>query len=308
MTPAQLSQAVREAFAYAARYVATIAANNPAATASFALGRPDIDTVLQQALDSAAEIADEAVREAWGSAPMGTYLEWLLIDVERQYQGLAALKADIRAAWNSVPKAVFVPGVTPPGTNPTTQAGHARALAIRDAILGYGSSAAMRSRLTAEVAATAAATARELAEGQERAEAGEQVYKQWRTSHQPPDAHTCHWCRNLNGVTVPLGASFPAGEAADLTGHGRLTQPPRLYHKRLPGPPRHPRCRCRIVIVSGPVSAVQGIAAAPQPVQGFLEASDVRDLPGDQYQALTSFLEGASHELGKALARLREAT
>jgi hypothetical protein len=319
VTPAELSQAVREAFAYAASYVAVIAGNNPTGTAAFVLGRPDVDAVLQQSLDAARELAQDAVREAW-HGPEGAYLEWLLADVARQYAALTLLRADVRAAWNSVPQAAFVPGVTPPGVNPTTEAGQHRAEAIRQAILGFGSSLALRSRLTAEVAGTASATVGVMAGGEEQREAGEVVYKQWLCSSQPPDERTCPWCCALNGIVVPLHTAFPSGEPADLTGHGRLTRPPRWYRGWLQGPPRHPRCRCRIVIITPPEGVAseaggQGAspggaspgagAGAPRAAPGFLAAADIRALPEARYQALMHFLGAATLELEQALARLR---
>jgi hypothetical protein len=332
VTPEELSRSVREAFAYAARYIGLLVQNNPQGSASALLTRPDVDAVLQETLDRARETAAEAVRQAWAAAggPPHDYLSWLVDDVDRSYDALGRLRAEIRAAHTSVETRHFRAGVTPPRQAPVAESARERAAHVRAAVLQVGFELALRNRLSLESAAVAARTEKEIADGTLREESGERVWKQWRCSSwpAPPDARTCHWCRALNGMVVPLHGNFPAGEPADLAGHGRLTRPPRLYHGVLRGPPRHPRCRCGAVIVADlpppqagqvPSGSGQGgakTAAAPhQKVSGspdrpgsgsLLAASDVRELPEDKYQALLHFLKAATHELGQALSRLRK--
>lgn len=293
MTPAELSRQVRAAFAYAARYLSTLATEVPSVTAT--LSRPDVTEVLQQALDSAQEIAQDAVRQAWGGGPETQYLRWLLADVERSYSSLSLLRAEIRVAWLS-------------------SEGADRADAVRRAIMDHASGLALRNRLSAEVAAVAARTEAQLASGEQRELAGERVFKQWLCRTSPPDPQTCHWCRALHGMIIPLGEDFPAGEPVDLTGHGRLTHPPKWYRKILRGPPRHPRCRCRIVIitslpdseVSSEVSSQGTPGSVPATTTGgFLAAADIRAMPESRYQAALHFVEAAVHELGQLLSRLR---
>jgi hypothetical protein len=333
VTPEELSRAVREAFAYAARYVSLLVQNNPAGAAGELLSRPDVDAVLADTLDRAREAAAEAVRQEWaaGGGPQHDYLSWLTDDVDRSYEALGRLRTEIRRAHAAVPQRHFEPGTSTPGTAPAAESARERAAAVRDAVLHTGSELAQRSRLTLEVASAAAVTFREIEEGTQQAMAGAHVWKQWqcRSWPAPPDARTCHWCRALNGFIVPLHGNFPPGSPADLSGHGRLTRPPRLYRGMLQGPPRHPRCRCRIKILRQlPASPVpsgtggQGGAAAAAPLHGavgrtgppggledpgsLLAAADIRALPEDKYQALAAFLKAATHELGQAVARLRK--
>lgn len=278
---------MQAAFAHAARYLSALTAGDPHGSAAALLTRPDVDAELKQALDSGRQLAQDAVREAWGGAPRHQYLDWLLSDVDRSYNSLAVLRAAVRVGWHSSPD-------------------HAsRADAVCRAVLAHGADLALRNRLSAESATTAARTQAELASGEQLDQAGEQAWKRWECSHNPPDDRTCHWCRSLHGMTIPLHAQFPAGEPADLTGHGRLTQPPRLYRGVLPGPPRHPRCRCRVVVTTI-LEPVESEAGGQETMPVFLAAASVRALPEDRYQALAHFLEAAVHELGQVLGRLRE--
>ncbi len=334
MTPEELSRDVREAFAYAARYIGLLVQNNPQGSVSGLLTRPDVDAVLQETLDRARETAADAVRQGWAEAggPPHEYLSWLVDDIDRSYDALGRTRAEIRAAYASAPARHFRPGVTRPGSTPLAESARDRAEAVRRAVLGIGTAIALRNRITLEVALAAARTQREIAAGTLREESGERVLKQWWCSSDPPDDRTCHWCRILHKVAVPLHGNFPAGQPADLTGHGRLTRPPRLYHGMLPGPPLHPGpCRCEIKIIADLPPAPEGevpsgsgqggakTAAAPhQKVSGsseqsgltgsgsLLAASDIRELPEDRYQALLHFLKAATHELGQVLGRLRK--
>jgi hypothetical protein len=91
----------------------------------------------------------------------------------------------------------------------------------------------------------------------------------------------------------------------DLSGHGHLTQPPKPYRGALQGLPLHPRCRCRLAIVTeaahdhAPPPAV--VPAAPV----FITAAAIRAMPEARYQGLIAFLQAALHELSQVLARLR---
>lgn len=303
MTPAELSREVRAVFAYAARYLSQLAESDPHGSAANLLTRPDVEAVLHEALDRGRELAQDAVREAWGGGPRHEYLDWLLTDVDRSYDSLAVLRAAVRVSWLSSP----------------THAG--RAEAVKNAVLAHGTDLALRNRLAAEVAAPAARAQAEIAQGEELQSAGVRVWKQWRCrcTGNIPDERVCHWCRALHGMVIPLHANFPMGEPHDLTGHGRLTRPPRLYHGVLAGPPRHPRCRCHIKILTdleqaGVASGAGGQEAAPatspvvrQATPGFLTAADIRAVPESRYQALVHFVEAAVHELGQVLGRLRRA-
>lgn len=289
MTPVELSSEIRAAFAYAARYLFTLAESDPHVSAADLLARPDVDAALHQVLDRGRELAQDGVRSAWGSQPHSEYLEWLLADVDRSYDSLAVLRAGIKEAWRNAP--------TPAE----------RALTVKWAVLAHGEDRAVRNRLSAEVAAVATVTEAELAKGAALELAGEKAWKRWRCRSDPPDEQTCHWCRALHGMVIPLNASFPAGEAADLTGHGRLTKPPKLYHGVLRGPPRHPRCRCGIIIITSlPAHEPAPLAASLAP-PGFVTAADIRAIPEGPYQALLHFLEAAVHELGQVLGRIKKA-
>jgi hypothetical protein len=65
--------------------------------------------------------------------------------------------------------------------------------------------------------------------------------KRWQVTAADP----CPACAALHGQTVPLSEEFD--HRAGATAHYR---PPRVY-RDLHAPPRHPNCRCRLILVAG---------------------------------------------------------
>jgi hypothetical protein len=321
-----LGDAVVQALAEAAGYLALVTTVNPLGSAETLLARPDVDAVLQGALDEARQAAEDAVRQAWYDAggPDDATLGRLLDDVGRIFDGLAHLRGVVRAAHASVPQRRFVRGVTPPGEHPSARAAEERGRAVRDAVLGWARKAALRARMAASVAEGHGGTAAALADALAREKAGERLMKRWRAHTESPSC--CVWCRRLDGVTIGLRESFapylgtavampqrcerrvasPAGvRRYGLPEGARIiyTHPPRPYHGQLQGPLLHPFCRCWLEIVrAGDGTAV--VAPAPAEPSGFVSADDVRDMPEEAYQADLAFLRAAAHELDQVLKRL----
>jgi hypothetical protein len=246
------------------------------------LARPDVEAMAAQALEDARELVAVQLESEWNSAEASqtAYYQHLLDDIEARYASPAHLRGLIRHAHASVPQAHFIVGVTPPGSVPSMEAAVQRAAAVRHAIMGFSQDVTHRHALTFQVARTAARTAALLEEGAEREAAGEQLRKRWVAKK---DGKTCMWCRFLDGTTVPL-------------------------HGMLPGPPLHPRCRCRIVLVTVQQEGGQATpgqrSPAPQVAGEHLAASDIRAMPEPRYRSLMAFLRAAAHELGLVLRRL----
>jgi len=118
--------------------------------------------------------------------------------------------------------------------------------------------------------------------------------KRWEVRSATP----CPACAALHGTTVDLDAQFDAtaGRTADYS-------PPRVWQD-LHGPPRHPNCRCRLVLDPSEAStALRHQAAQPTPGRAaHLAAADIRRMPEAQYQALSTFLAAAVARL-KALLK-----
>lgn len=267
-----------------ARYVSLIIEADPGISAGDLLSRPDVGAVLADALAEAHAAVSALVEQSWLSRaePDATYRS-LLADAARQYAALSHLRALVRQAHASARPAE-------------------RPAAARQAVLGWARQAAIRSGLTVAVAEQAAETAATLAEAHARRAAGEHVFKRWTARR---DGTACHWCRKLDGVTIGLEDSFLPylGGAADLSGHGRLTQPPKPYRGELQGPPLHPHCRCKLMVVTeiGTPGELRARPAAAVPV---FTAAQIRAMPAHKYQAMMSFLGAALHELGQMLHRL----
>jgi hypothetical protein len=324
-----LGDAVMQALAEAAGYLALVTRVNPLGSADAMLARPDIDAVLQGALDEARSAAEEAVRQAWygAGAPASddATLGHLLDDIDRIFGALAHLRGVIRTAHASVGPARFTRGVTQPGDHPSARAAEERGTAVRDAILGWARKAGLRSRMAVSVAAGHGGTAAVLADALAREARGEKLLKRWRAHVERPSC--CIWCRRLDGVTIGLRESFapylgtavalpqqqerkvatPAGARRYRLPEGSriiYTHPPRLYHGQLQGPLLHPFCQCWLEIVRTGEPAGGSPAAAPAEPAGFVSAGDVRDMPEDVYQADLAFLQAAAHELDQVLKRL----
>jgi hypothetical protein len=320
-----LNASLHGIFAQLADYIALVVRNNPFGSADALLARPDVEAMLAQALEDARNLSVSQLEEEWNTAgaAQDAYYQHLLHDMETRHS-LPHLRHRIRSAHASVPTAHFIVGVTPPGTVPHMESANARAAAVRQAILGFRRETALPGELTLQVARVAAQTAATLEAGHEREAAGEQLMKRWVARQ---DGKTCMWCRFLHGTTIPLDAQFAlparvavqhsyptrrvATEAGVARYHQRIgtkiiwTHPPKLYHGMLPGPPLHPRCRCRIVLVPVREENQEPAERSPAPrAGGFLASADIRAMPEEKYRSLMAFLRAAVHELGMVLRRL----
>lgn len=301
----QLSLSVRAAFAVLAEYIALVIANNPHSTMTVIFAREDVAFEIDGRTDAAKDAAEAAVRQAWHDhgGPDGLpVLEYLVADARRAYD-VSQLHHLAEAAYASVPAQYFVPGITPPGETPEMDVARTRAARVRAAVEQFARRATFSNSLSIDVAAGAARTEYQLHGAAER---GEVMLKRWRAHIERPTC--CHWCRNLDGRTIGLHEDFAPylGPAEDLTGHGRVTSPPRPYRGRLPGPKLHPNCQCWLEIVPATVQPEggQGPGQLSAPAAGFLAAADIRAMPEHRYRAMLAFLRAAVHELGQVLRRL----
>jgi hypothetical protein len=318
----QLAVAVRQVMAEAAAYLALVIRSSPGGSADVLLARPDTNAVLREALDESRAAAEDLVRQAWDETGAVTgddaVLKHLLDDIGRIFGNLAHLHGLIRHAHASVLR-------TGTGEHPDQQAAEERAVAVREALLGWGRQAALRARMAVHTAEGAGRTAAVLDGALVREAAGERLAKRWRAHADSPTC--CLWCRRLNGVTIGLRESFAAylgGPAAmpqsrtrrvaTRAGERRYgmqageriiwTQPPRPYRGRLQGPLLHPFCRCRLEIVRAGDTASEGAPESPPAPVRFLSAADIRDMPEDEYEADRAFLRAAAYELDQVLKRL----
>jgi hypothetical protein len=268
--------------------------NNPGGDIYDILARPDIAGDLDRQLSVARLRAEAELGRAWPAAadlrlPYRARLESDL--VRAYYEAASELRQAAIEAYQSVPSASFIPGVTRPGDNPMMEAANRRA----DEVARRTSAAAwrlgLRNQLTVEVAATRRAGEEVLA----RAEQG--MLKKWKTRG---DLKVCEWCRYLaSQPAIPVDQEF----SYDYAPRSRR-QPPRIYLD-LMCPPSHPRCRCRIILVRPGSSEELAVDHGESPL--FIPAQSVRTLPEDRYQALREFHSAAMHELGQVLRRHREA-
>lgn len=265
------------------RLLTLVVQNNPRADIYDLLARPDVARLLEGALDIAQREATAAVERAWSTDTSSAYRQALLADVTRAYAGAAAqLRTVAVSAAATVPPEPFQPGVHRPGTNPDAAAAMARARAVQAAVAAAVRWLGYRNDLTVSVARTRHATEAEIAEGLKL----EGWLKKWRSRR---DRKVCPWCRVLDmAPAIPLDQEFTT-EA--IRGHA----PPRVYLDLL-GPPLHPHCRCKLVLVRASEVAASRETSQPDGWR-LLSASDVRAMDPVRYQVVRTFYGEAVRHL-----------
>lgn len=285
-----------------ASLLAQVIQNNPLEDITGLLDRPDVQSYLDTALNSAHQTALYAVQQAWnasGTAGLGVTRQVLLADVDRAYDEAPQLiRHDAITAFAAIPGQHFTPGVSTPGTNPERDVAAARAQAVSGAVRNAGGSIALRNGLSIDVAASrgrAEAVRAQAALRQQQT--GEELGLRWRNSLYAPE-RTCPFCKALNGQVIPINGEFPHPQQVGKH------KPPKLYLGILPGPPLHPHCRCwlEIVVLSEPPPITEPVLQEAAPA--FLTSTQVAAMPEERYQGLMGFLRAAVHELGQFLQRI----
>lgn len=168
-----------------------------------------------------------------------------------------------------------------------TDLGRRITAATTDAVTAGVSATVRRLRVSVRAAATVAVhlgyTDTQLALWKATAEHNThlRLVKRW---HAEPDC--CPTCDALNGTELPLDADFDATATSDPN-----FTPPKPY-LTLAGPPRHPHCRCRLVITIADTSrALHRILNRPAPGgYTYLRAADLRRMPAGNYRRLRKLL------------------
>jgi hypothetical protein len=226
-----------------------------------------------------------------------------MADIARLYATAeATLREAALSGFRSVPDGVFIPGASTVGSNPAMEAAQRRAQEVQRRVASAVWSLGFRNDMTVSVAPVRKRGESVLAEA---AEAGPGWEVKWVCRKGPdgrPDPRVCHWCRLLDAMgPIPIGTEFPAGAPVG----GR--RPPRVYFN-LRCPPRHPRCRCRIILVraGGGRDADEGADQATASPALFISADDIRSMPAARYDALADFHSAALHELGQVIRHHRQ--
>jgi hypothetical protein len=319
VTPLQVRARVQALFAPWVQHLSVVIQTNPARDISELFARPDLVQMLGTAVLQGRSLATTALWQDFGAGPASPYRDLLQSDIMTAYETATAdLLSVATAAFDGTPQALSTyEGGT--SSNVPSDTAEARASAVRHALQQRIALLGLRNSLTVSTGSAQAATEAVLAEGRTRNEQGEQLGKMWAARMDGKDPASCAWCRALHGMVLPLDQEFPHG--GPLEGH----QPPKVYHSLL-GPPRHPNCRCRIVLVPLPGQSTgqstgqnePGLPVPPaqehlfggQPesqqviVHTHVSAAAVRRLPEQRYNQLLHFVRAATHELGQILRRL----
>lgn len=217
----------------AAEHIALVMQNNPRETLGQLLKRrADLRQVLKTPFDRATRLTEDRVRMAWdrgraqgmrdGNAELRRFglgsSDEVTIDTDVRDKLLGDVRVNGQASRDRLLSAV------------TSDDPAAVRRSLEQAAVGQGS----RARLSVYTAGTHAWSEAKEATLAEHAPAG--ARKVWVCSF----INSCGTCVKLHGTRRKLGEPFPAGLS--------YTKAPGVYAGALNHPPRHPQCRCRIIL------------------------------------------------------------
>jgi hypothetical protein len=334
----------------AAQHLASVVSTNPRRGAQSVLERPDVvarlsgSALLDQVnaqLSAAFEAGWALGSQEWstGGGPPAPGLSGSspYLDAVRERASLAIAQAQTsvtRAVWTAFEEVGPGPSyqeasggsVNVPATTAALRAAHIRqgiepiskALALR--LQMSVTSALYRGRGEAQIAAASAL---------QSGEPGLGIYKKWITTSPTP----CGSCLALEGLgEIPVDSLFDVGDS--------VPGAPAVFGN-LSCPPRHPNCRCRLVIVAKTKEEIQPVPVVPPPPPApqrpakprvvpppvptppapavpspafpapspeapgpvYMTAEQVRALPEPEYRSVVSLLKSALKRLLKVLFR-----
>lgn len=122
--------------------------------------------------------------------------------------------------------------------------------------------------------------------------------KRWVVTSTTP----CPACSGLHDTAIGIDEEFDHDETDDPA-----FNPPRVY-RDLQGPPRHPNCRCRIVLE--PTEASEQLRTEtrrrPPTTARRVSAADIRRMPAARYKALITFLTVTFERLTQLIRKIRD--
>lgn len=268
--------------------VTSDAAVHAAFSSALGAARSATDAALRAGFRAAAHAGHSAVHDRLGDGRTGAGQRELDADLDTGY--LDAVLADVSAAFDTarVDLPESVRAAIDAGSDPADAADRAvRRLGVR--VYAAATVAVNRGYTEGQLAAhtTLAADAGYLGR-----------VKRWEVTSDTP----CPACAALHGSELGVDEPFDA----DAGSSGRWTAP-RVY-RDLQGPPRHPNCRCRLVLglTAASTQLRQQISRPGPDLPTFLSAADIRRLPAVQYQALVAFLTAANTRLAALLQEIRD--
>jgi hypothetical protein len=248
------AEAFRSSVANFITQVNLVAINNPDMTADQVLARPDVKESLQVSLREAqdaswaailegaqaaaklAESSSEAELKSLGLDDSG--LDW----IESSFQ--SSIKEDLARNYKLLSATVqqkvrdgFALPVNVEGSSNQPKAAATRRTFAASTLVERSAQA-----LSNRAAASASSLVNRSYTDYQLLKAPPGSYKMWVANFQRANS-PCLTCAALHGTTIPLQEEFDPEMSFE-------SKPPAIYQNLL-GPPRHPNCRCRIVIVRG---------------------------------------------------------
>ena len=280
----------------------TAVADTPRAAGVQITSRADLNTAMTAALTEAQTAVEAHVRAGWLAASAlalhddaGTYTTDVRALTETAF--LKSVLDDIGKAF-AVAALVIVAMVRDSHDRSTDIVpGSARLALIRQTVDGAVRRLTVSTNAAISVAVYRGYTDMQLAM---HAEFGE-TYLGWKKRWLTTSAEPCPACVALDGTTVGVDEAFDADATSDPT-----FIPPRVYQDLL-GPPRHPNCKCRIIIEPSLASAQLRTRVAAKTPGGYrwLSAQEIRRMPAYRFTALLMFLETTVARIQNLLKKIR---
>lgn len=277
---ADIADDIRSAVSAYRDHVVAIIESNPRRSAEEILSRQDLQRTLTSVLRDLQRTSASRLTEAWNHGQDlavehvnneldaidagfrervtrrdSSYLDDLLRDAQVNIDRLAnELIAKVDEVYVSVPKPLSVPeGGT--ATNVPLQHAQNRADALRRELMQTSGRIANRVQAGGVVASSRGFTERQMQAYERLAARDPSVRKVWVANFVANEP--CDMCRALHGTELLMGQSFNP--------HASFGRAPTRIYRDLMGPPRHPNCRCRLVILR------HGVEQDTASVQGMLD-------------------------------------
>ena len=308
-----IKQAYRKSAVTFIKVLSRVVKRNNSSTVEEILIRKDVEDAFTASLVSARTSATKIVEEAFQKGvalgiaqakeeaslfgleadinsdfPSSTYLSSLLSDISRHSREME--DAAIEAFYESYRDKGFKDD-TGKTTQQRREESTTRSRLMASSVIRAIGPVSTRSSASATVAVQRGMTEAHLYAYRDISK-GNRLTKVWIANFSDPSKPPCPTCTALHGTEVPFAQSFSSSQTFSSS------KPPGVY-KDLQGPPRHPNCRCVIIVLVGEVDFSK--VNSPAGLRAFaieqskrvvsskgISSQQIRDMPKNKFDSFKS--------------------